>query len=33
MFKVEQVVIENSADPNVPGQKVSGFQKEPLVGS
>ena len=32
-FKVEQVVIENSEDPNVPGGKASGFQKEPLVGS
>jgi hypothetical protein len=32
-FKVEQVVIENSEDPNVPGEKASGFQKEPLVGS
>ncbi len=30
-FKVEQVVIENSEDPNVPGEKVGGFQKEPLV--
>ena len=32
-FNVEQVVIENSEDSNVPGGKASGFQKEPLVGS
>jgi len=28
-FNVEQVVIENSEDPTVPGEKASGFQKEP----